>query len=76
MEEDRSHVEPYVRCCECQRIEDVLVVGKRPGCICGSKRFRPLSFVMNDEEADRIRSTHPEYFASTFEESTEADANV
>ncbi len=70
---DTGHVEPYVRCCECQRMEDVTTVANRPGCLCGSKRFRPLSYLLNEKEAERVKASHPVYFATEFELSEEDD---
>ncbi len=70
---DTGHVEPYVRCCECQRMEHVSMVAGRPGCLCGSKRFRPLTFVLNEAEANRIKATDPEYFDREFVLSEEDD---
>ena len=55
-----ASIKPFVRCRECQKMSSVESIKAMRGCTCGSKTFRPLSYI-NEAERDVIAAQCPEY---------------
>lgn len=69
---EKSSVDPFLRCRECQRLLDIRDIKERHSCLCSCKSFRSVKYLLNEEEYNRIKKAAPE-FAKIFEPVEEAD---